>query len=114
MPKSFGSLPKDQNYEAIQSGTGIQTSDATTIAKNSPLAYTNAVITLTVPSNAAEVVFKPSTDMRVSELVGMGTYYVVAANTTQAFPLSRTDSIFITRDAADGTLNFYFVLVKND
>lgn len=108
---SYGSLPVDQNHNPIPSGTSLKTSDSTTIAKNSPLAYTNAVITLTVPSNAAEVVFLPSTAMRVSESVGMATYYVIPANTAQAIPVSRMDFIYIIRDAADGTLSFYFILI---
>lgn len=111
MPKDYLSMPKDDNSISIPTGTGFLTQDATATPKTSPLAYSNSVITIAIPSNAAEVVFLPSTALRVSNIVGMTTYYTQPASTEHVYCVSRMDSIYIVRDSADGTLNFYFVTV---
>lgn len=109
--KDYISLAKDSNKESMQTGTGILTTDISGTPKTSPLAYSSTILTIAIPENAAEVVFKPSTAMRVSEASNMSTYYVISAGTTHAFGVSRTDNLYVVRDAGDGTLNFYFVTV---
>lgn len=111
MVKNYSSLQKDDNHEAIQAGSGILTVDSSDTQKESPLSYSSTILTISVPENAAEFVVKPSSDLRVSEQSDMSTYYVVSASTTHAFGVSRTDSLYIVRDSADGTVNFYFVTV---
>jgi len=111
MAKDYGTLHRDDNQVEIPTGTSIQTFDATASSQDSPLAVSNSVITIAIPTNAAEIVFKPSAAMRVSEVVGMGTYFVVAADVTHAFGVARMDNIYVIRDSGDLTLNFYFVLV---
>lgn len=109
--KNFGSLKIDDNHRVISSGCAIQTSDASGTPKTSPLAYSNITLIIEIPMNAAEVVFTSSTNMRISELPAMTSYYVHPANQTQAYGVADMDNIYIVRDAADGVLNFYFVLV---
>ena len=113
MAKNFGTQQKDQNRSVISSGTGIKTFDVSSPVNNSPLSYTNTVTTISVPTNAVEIVLRPSTDLRVSEDSTMTTYYVIPANQTEAIGLSRSDVLYITRDSANGTLNFRFILVSN-
>ena len=67
MAKNFGTQQKDQNGSVISSGTGIKTFDVSSPVNNSPLSYTNTVTTISVPTNAVEIVLRPSTDLRVSE-----------------------------------------------
>lgn len=111
MPKNFGSLKKDGNNQTIQAGISFQTYDASTSPKTSPLSYSNTVITLAIPTNAVEVVFSPSTALRVGEAVAMTQYYTQAANTVEAYGVADMSNIYIVRDSADGTLNFRFIIV---
>lgn len=107
----LGSMMRDDNHEPLQIGTSFQTSDATASPKNSPLAYSSTTITITVPDNAAEFICQPSTDLRVSEVSSMATYYIVRSSTAEAIPCVKMSSIYIVRDSADGTLQFRFTLV---
>jgi len=112
MSKSYSNLAKDGSARVIQVATSIQTSDATGTPQTSPLAYTTALITaLTIPTRAAEIVLKPSTDLKVSEDSTMTSYFVILANTTQVFPLARADNFYVQGNSSDGTLNFYFHLI---
>lgn len=104
-------LPVDASRRAIQVANSFSTADATASPKNSPLAYSNSVITLTVPDRAVQIVMKPSTALRVSEAVGMSTYDVIAANAVENLPCAGMQSIYIVRDSADGTLSFKFLSV---
>jgi hypothetical protein len=107
----LNTLIRDDNTTAVQIGSSIQTSDATATPQNSPLAFSNTVITIVIPDNAVEFIVAPSKDLRVSELANMSTYDVVATGTKEAIPCARMQNIYIVRDSADGTLNFRFTLV---
>jgi hypothetical protein len=112
MAKDFAFLKRDDNRVPIQTGTHIQTFDATATPQNSPLAFdATTFTTIAIPSNAAEVVFAPSVALRVSEVAGGATYFVQPIQ-TQAYGVAGMDTIYIRGNAAIGTLNFYFVLVK--
>lgn len=111
MPKNFDVLGRDDNHEQIPTGCSILTHDSTGSPNNSPLSYSDSVINISIPVNAAEFVLKPSTDLRISENPAMSTYFVIGAGTVQAIGVARMDNIYIIRDSADGTLNFYFVTV---
>ena len=108
MSKSFSNLAKDGSSRVMQVASGIKTEDASAVPQESPLAYTAAdVTTITVPSNCAEFVMKPSTNLRVSEEVAMGSYFVVDGGSWHIVPVGRTDTLYIKGDSADGTLQFY-------
>ena len=107
----LGSLPRDRNGIAIQVGFSFSTSDATGTPQVSPLAFSTAVITIVVPDTAVEMVCMPTTDMRISELVGMAQYDVIKANIKEVIGCAKQQNIYIKRDSADGSLNFRFTLL---
>jgi len=110
--KTFSNLAKDGSARVLQVASSIQTYDDTTVAQNSPLAYTSADVTnIAVPVNAAELIFEASTALRISEDSNMATYAVVPAGSTRVIPAGRTFNLYIKGDTADGTLNFYFHIV---
>lgn len=109
--KNLESLNRDDNNTPIMTGTGILTQDATGTPQTSPLAYTTGVVTIAIPENAAEMVFRASTDIRVSNVSDVSTYFVVPAGANWVIGLARTDTLYFQRDATSGTLNFYFVTV---
>ena len=107
----YGALSVDSNHNPIPSGTGFKTFDNTASPVNSPLSYSSTILAISVPQNAAELVMLPSTAMRFSEDSAMTTYYTVPAATSLSVPVSRTSTVYVVRDASDGVLNLYFVLV---
>lgn len=110
--KNFERLNRDDNRVPIQTANGFVTQDADSpAAQTSPLAYSDTEIEIVVPANAAEVVFFPSTDMRVSEVTGMAHYYKLKGGSVEAFGVADTDSIYVVRDSADGVLNFRFLTI---
>lgn len=100
---------KSAEGEVMQVMAQFTTQDETSTPKTSPLAYTTAVITLKVPKEAIQVTFMPTTDMRVSDIVGMTTYDVIKANTKETIGCAGMQNIYIIRDSADGSLNFKFL-----
>lgn len=106
--KTFGGQKSDANREVIRAASGLKTQDNTTVPQDSPLTYEDAVITIEIPRDAVEVVFKPSTDMRVSELEAMTRYYVIAAGAAEVVGVADMSQIFIIRDVNNGVLNFRF------
>lgn len=112
MPKDFERLNRDDNKVPIMTGVGIATQDATGTPQKSPLAFTTGVTTIEVPTNAAEIVLKPSVALRISEEATVSDrYFVIGAGTTMAIGVADTDTIYVAGDSASGTLNFYFVTV---
>lgn len=104
-------IVRDANRIGVQAGGSFVTSDVTGTPQTSPLAYTNAVITIVVPDNAIECILNPSTALRVSELVGMAQYDVIAANTKESIPCAAMQNIYITRDSVSGTVGFRFTIL---
>ena len=103
-------LPKKFSIASeAQIGASFITHDSSATPKTSPLAYSSSVLTIDVPTNAAEIVLKPSTDLRISEVSTGSPYFLINSSTTQAISVGSTDKFYIVRDASDGTLNFYFV-----
>lgn len=109
--KNLGSLKIDDNNRTVMSGNAFLTADISGTPKTSPLSYSNTVITIAIPTNAVEVVFTPSTALRVGESVAMTQYYTQAASTVEAYGVADMSNIYIVRDSADGTLNFRFITV---
>lgn len=111
--KSLGRLARDSNRKELQAGTGISTQDATTVPITSPYTYLGVgnITTINIPTNAAEFIIKPSTDLRISELNTMARSYTVSAGATHAFSVAGMNLIYIDAVAAGGVLNFYFLTV---
>jgi hypothetical protein len=112
MSKIFKNLAKDGSARVIQVASEIKTEDATSTPQESPLAYTaSTAIIIAIPTNAAELIINPSTNLRVSEESDLASYFVVDASAFHVIPVGRMDSVYIKGDSADGTLNFYFHIV---
>ena len=108
MSKSYSNISKDGSARVMQVASAIKTEDATSTPQESPLAYTTAVTTIEIPTNAAEFNLNPSTSLRVSEEVAMGSYFVIDAGSWHTIPVGKTDTLYIAGDSASGTLQFYF------
>lgn len=106
-----GNVSRDGSRIAVQAGGSFTVADATGTPKTSPLAVSSAVITITVPDNAIEMIINPSAAMRISDTVGMTTYDVIAANTKESIPCAKMQYIYIVRDSGDLTLNFRFTIL---
>ncbi len=104
-------IVRDANRIAVQACGSFVTSDATSVAQTSPLSYTGSVTTIVVPDNALECILNPTTALRVSELVGMAQYDVIAANTKESIPCADMQNIYIKQDASSGTVNFRFTVL---
>jgi len=111
--KDLDELVRDKNRVPIMTGSGILTEDASGTPQESPLTFlgTGNEIELSIPPTAAEIVMRPSADLRIYETTGSSSYFVIPANTAHAFGLARATSIFIDADVGGGILNFYFVTV---
>lgn len=104
----IGLLPRDHSGTSIQTAANFRTSDSSVTPKVSPLAYSSAIITLSVPDEAVQLILKPSTDLRVSEDAAMTRYYVITGGAAEAFSVALQQNVYIRRDSADGTVNFRF------
>lgn len=111
MSKSFGQFLKDQSGVPVLTGTGILTYDSTGSPKNSPLSIDTNVVTITVPTNAAEMVVSCGVAVRISESASMSTYFTLGASTILAIPVSRLDNIYFRTSVGSDSLQFYFVTV---
>jgi|ETNvirenome_6_85_1030632.scaffolds.fasta_scaffold01699_8 hypothetical protein len=112
--KVFGGLKPSANGPRIHTGSSISTSDATTVAQDSPLAYTTANLTLAIPTNAAEVSLRPSTDLRVSansDPAGGDSYFVMEAGERIVIGVANIANLYVAGNASAGTLQFYFITV---
>ncbi|KKN56839.1 hypothetical protein LCGC14_0568210 [marine sediment metagenome] len=110
--KEFERFERENNRVPIPTANAFLTADITDpTPQTSPLVYSNSVITIAIPKNAAEVVFAPSTAMRVGEVVAMTQYYTIQAGSAEAFGVADMDEIYIVRDSADGVLNFRFLTI---
>ena len=108
--KNFGAFKPDDNRTRVLTAGGLVTAGVTS-AQDSPFAYTTDILQFDIPSNAAEVFLRPSTDLRVSEDPLMGSYYVIPAGTIHPFGVADSDRLYIRADAVGGTLNHYFVTI---
>lgn len=104
----LGALTRDDNNTAVQSANGFATSDATASPQSSPISYTTGVVTIVVPDNAIECILMPTTDLRVSTDSGVAAYDLIKANTKESIPCTRTQNIYVQRDASNGSLYFRF------
>lgn len=108
-----GTLPRDNNNNAIPVASDCVFADAT---QTSPLAY-NAqavgVITLVRPANTYEFRFRSSTALRVSTTTATlaTNYYVFDAGVNFIIPCGRATNVYLAGDAAAGTVSFMFHLV---
>src|SRR5882757_484085 len=111
MAEVYGFLGVDSNGVPLQTPTKFVTQDVSGTPKNSPLAYSSSVVTLTVPDDAVQLILSPTTDLRVSDDVAMARYDVVVAGSKEAFSVGSMASVYIVRDTADGSVRFRFVKV---
>lgn len=107
-------LPRDENGHPIQAPSWPRMRDGAASAVLSPIAYTVAVDTLTVPENAVTLVVNPTTALRVSadgndiqSTVTHG-YQICPASVHTPIPVAGVTSVYYTRDAEDGTMAFHF------
>jgi hypothetical protein len=107
----LGSLSKDDNMTAVQTGNSFTTTDVTGTPVTSPASYTNATTTITIPDGAVEMIIMPTTDLRISELSNVAAYDLIKANTKESIPVARMSTLYITRDASSGSAYFRFVIV---
>jgi hypothetical protein len=106
-----GSMFRDKNRVNIPVGSGFVTADVTGTPITSPKSLTTtAVFTIVVPDNAVLMTVVCGAAIRVSEVVGMGQYDVVAANTKEVFQVSKMQNIYVCNDST-GTNNLYFKFV---
>lgn len=111
MAKAYNQFKHESDRNVIPIANNFTTQDATGTPQTSPLSYSNSVITIAVPEDAAEMVLFPTTDLRVSEIVAASRYDVIQANTKEIVACANMDSIYIVRDSADGSLRFRFLHV---
>lgn len=111
--KNLDSLVRDDNNTPIMTGSGILTVDSSGTPKESPLAFgvNGNEQEISIPATAAEIVIRPSADLRIYEATGSSSYFVIPADIPMAFGVGRSTSIFIDGDVGAGTVNFYFVTV---
>ena len=105
-----GQFTKDESSQSAKLGNQIVTADITASPKTSPLTVSNAAITLAVPTNAISVTFfSTSNDVRVSDVSGVSTYFVLKASVLVTIPCAKMSSIYVLRDGgSDATLQFFF------
>ena len=111
-PSNFGGLVNDGNRNAMTGvlGSWFQTSDATSSPINSPTTVTTGT-TLTVPSNAAQIVISSSAALRISELSDMSTYFVLPASGMITLDVARLSLLYLKQDSGSCTVQFYFNVV---
>lgn len=107
----FGNLPREGSHTPIQVPNYFQTNDATGTPQTSPLSYSNSVIPIVVPQGAVQLSVLPTTDLRVSEVSNAAQYDLVKANTKELIACAEMSTIYIVRDASDGSLYFKFIFV---
>lgn len=107
----YVALVRDANGSALQTAARFTTQDISGTPKVSPLAYSSSVITIAVPDGALQFIVSPTTDMRISNDVTMTTYDLIAAGAKEALPVALMSSVYIKRDAVDGTVRFRFAEV---
>jgi len=103
MKTLLGSLKKDENANAIQGGHSF-------VTVGSPLSYTLAESSITVPSNAISLVIEPSTNLRVSDVSG-SSYFTVPASTKDTFPVADMQTIYLKGDTVIGTASVRFITI---
>jgi hypothetical protein len=112
MAKSFGQFRRDQNQVTLQTGTHFKTLDSAASPNASPLSLTTGTTTITIPSDAAEIVLSPSAAILISELSDMSSTFQIAASGVMAVGVAGMDVMYV-KAVSTATLNFYFVQVKS-
>lgn len=104
----LGSMASDKNRDSVQVSGSFVTADNTGTPQTSPLSLTTtAVFTIVVPDTAIIMTCMSAADMRISEVVGMGQYDLIKANTKESIQCARMANIYVKNDVT-GTNNFYF------
>jgi len=104
-------LLRDLQGNAVQIGSTFSTQDESGTPKTSPLSYSSTEIEIVIPQRAVEMILSPTSDLRISEVTGMARYDIIQGGTKEALCVAKLDSLFIKRDAADGTLRFRFTFI---
>lgn len=105
----FTDLPVDDRDKPMQVGREFSTIDDANV--NSPQNYTTAVSQISIPDRAVEVVFFPSTDLRISERANMAGYDIISSGTKEILPCAYMETIFYRADSSNGSLRYRFILV---
>lgn len=108
--KSFGGLKPDKNRTRIHTGGAIRTENGET-GFDSPYSFNGTAVKFDIPADVAEVFFRPSVALRVSEDPLMGSYYTIPAGVCHPFGVTNLDALYIASDSAV-VLNYYLVTVS--
>ena len=110
--KVFKGLKKDAQHTQVHTGNSVRMVDASGTPKESPYSFDTSIASISVPSDAAEVVLRPSVDMRVGVDDDLSDgYFVIPANVPYPFGLADEDTLYFRGDTESGVLNFYFVII---
>lgn len=110
--KTFQNLGREASRHVLQTGNAAVMRDATAVPFESPLTFDTNIVTIAVPTNAAEIVVKPSVALRVGyDSTLADGYYVVNASERELFPVAGTSTLYIRGDAATGILQFFFITI---
>jgi hypothetical protein len=110
MVKDFNtqtSLRQDKSWHAIQVWNSFVCTDGTNA---SPLTLANTnVVTLTIPSDAVEVVLYSNNALKVSIVSPQTSYYELQSSVAEVFPVTWLTSIYIATATAWSIVNFRFI-----
>lgn len=113
MSEFSSSMSQDTNDVSIPVATSFQFRDATATPQESPLALTDSITTIAVPTNAAEFVIIPAVAIRIGVDSSLANgYAVIPANTPFTYGCARTRSIYVRDNGTNGNLNFWFNLIS--
>jgi hypothetical protein len=113
MAKTFGNTAKDASRIALPIAKAFVTQDITGTPKTSPLTVSTAVIPITLPTNCTQVMlYTPTNDVRISDIVGMSTYFVCVHGVPFLIDVAGMDTIYLVRDgASDAVTSLMFKTV---
>jgi len=111
--KTFKGLKKDGNNALVHTGASFETKDASTVQQLSPLTYlgVGTIFELKIPSNAAEIILRPSTDLKISEDPTMASYWTCKADLPDGFGVTNMDTLYFEAVSSGGALEFTFITI---
>ena len=111
----FGNMVNDGSHNAMLIGAGPQTVDISASPIASPATISNSVVTtLTVPLNAAQVVFLAATNtanISESDNTVAGHYFTIPTGTQVSVDVTRVSVLYLKANSSSSTLSFYFNVV---
>ena len=112
----YGNQPVDGARVAIQGiGNGLQTSDASLTAINSPQATLGlTAVTLTTPESAVQLTitnYGTANDVYVSEVSSFASYDVIAPGEDRTYDIGNQGYTYIKASAASASASFFYTVV---